>query len=142
MLQRNRVAVIGGKGLFGDTVVAALASERRFLVQRFSIEEQSSMSEQIDTFEPDMIVLVGGIDLPLPQAVHSQLQKGVAIVTLDPREPTLDFSCQVRQAPATLDMVMRTVEAAHLMLKGEPQRRPARRREETHATATGSRSRR
>lgn len=121
-MYRDRVAVVGGRGLFGDTVVAALASKRRFHVRRFSLDDQSTTSRELAAFKPDMIVLVGGIDQPLPQAILPQIEKGVVIVTLDPGEPTMDFSCQVRQAPATLETVMRTVQAARLMLQGEPER--------------------
>ncbi|MBF8267567.1 MAG: hypothetical protein HW388_1075 [Dehalococcoidia bacterium] len=121
-MERDRVAVVGGKGLFGDTVVAALASKRRFHVQRFFLDDQSATARELNAFKPDMIVLVGGIDQPVPQAILSQMEKGVVIVTLDPGEPTMDFSCQVRQAPATLETVMRTVQAARLMVRGEPEK--------------------
>ena len=116
MKKRERVAVVGGRGLFEETVAAALVSKRHLHVRRFALDEESTMSREIGAFKPDMIVLMGSIGQPVPQAILPQIEKGVAIVTLDPTKPTMDFSYQVREAPATLETVLRTVEAARIIL--------------------------
>ncbi len=110
-MPRDRVAVIGGWGLFTDSVAAALASKPGFRVRRFSLEDEDALSEEISAFEPDVVVAVGGADRPIPQAALMHMEEGVAVVTLDPTEPTMSFTYQERNTRATLEHVLGVVRA-------------------------------
>lgn len=116
VMRRERVAVLGGKGLFEDSVVAALAAKPGLLVRRFSLSDVGATSGEINTFAPDMVVLVGDIDQAVPPNVIPHIDNGMAVLTLDPVEPAMGFSYRVRKSPASLDSVLRTMRAARIML--------------------------
>lgn len=115
-MRRDRVAVLGRRGIFEDSLVAALASNGSLRVRQFPLAYQGATPGEIRAFGPDVVVVVGKDWPALPDAVLP-LKEGVAIITLDPREPNMSFSYLDSRAPATLDSVLEVVRTARAVLR-------------------------
>ncbi|MBI4340337.1 MAG: hypothetical protein HY680_10380 [Chloroflexi bacterium] len=117
-MRRDRVAVLGEEGLFQASLMEALATQRWFEVQSFSTADPEAAVAQVSAFQPHVVLVVRSSGEPVPQAVFSQMEKGVPILTLDPKEPAMTFSFQERKASTTLDRVLEALRAARPLFSG------------------------
>ena len=120
-MRRDRVALIGGAGVFEDSLAATLASNRSVRVRRFD------QDDDVAAFDPDVIVIVGPAEAANEAEEAPQFAEGVAVLRLDPLESTMSFSCRTGRTPASLDSVLAAVRAARALLRGKRMAEGARR---------------
>ncbi len=117
-MRRDRVAVLGAGGLFQNSLVEALASHRWFLVRRFPLDDPEATVERVNAFGPQVVLVVRSTDAPVPPAALSLMERGIPIITLDPKEPAMTFSFQERNTSATLGRVLEALRAACTLSSG------------------------
>ena len=111
-MRRERVAVLGAGGLFQGSLTEALADYRWFQVMVFSLDDGNATTDEVNIFGPTVVLVVRGANEPLPTAALAQMERGVPIVTVDPKEPVMMVTFKACGTSATLNKVLEALRTA------------------------------